>query len=338
MKTLALALSFLSLWAFPAWAQNAPEQKESPESSEEISGPREQIIENLLSFSGESEEQLEQLIQEARRLKAPEQTLREARLLFYLSRGDEAGLALLAAEYAQTGELFKESDSQLFTQRNDWLGMIEFLQAVRARRAGDEARFEKGIKEAFWLSPAHSSAFAPFLERHHKRKALALVQIQPTLSLKSVNQKTESFAQWKKDKKALVFHFWSPWSLDCEKSLHDFLLTKRALAEHDIAVISVIVQPTAQLKKETPAFLRRYNLSPDEQFYDNKEPSLVNLLHIQMLPAMTLITPTGKVLFSGSPDEPEFWEQLQEISPQIKRPSNLTDSPLSAPPSAPPLP
>lgn len=284
----------------------------------------EDAIENLLNYAG-NELGLEKLIQEARKDKIAEQTLREARLLFYIKHKDEAGLSLLAAEYIKTGVLFKESESQLFSQTNDWLGIIEFLKSIRARRAGNTAEFKHGITQAFWLSPANSWIFAPFLERHHRRLALQDIRINENKSFTNVSGDTKTLGTWLQEKKALALYFWSPWSMDCIESMHSYLQTKRTLQENGIHVISIIVQPTEQLRKETPSFLKRYNISAHEQFYDDKEDSLVKNLQIQSLPSLSLIKDKGKFVFSGRLDEPELWEQLLLISPKIQRTYFPTD-------------
>jgi hypothetical protein len=45
------------------------------------------------------------------------------------------------------------------------------------------------------------------------------------------------------------------------------------------------------------------------------------LLEIDSIPRMVLLTPEGKILFNGHPEDPALWEALAKIDAAIKKPS-----------------
>ena len=61
--------------------------------------------------------------------------------------------------------------------KEDWLAVIEYVQAIAALKKGDKAAFKTHITEAFWLSPRQASAFAPHIDRMRLEEAMRAVKI-----------------------------------------------------------------------------------------------------------------------------------------------------------------
>ncbi len=280
---------------------------------------KDQFTDALMTYSGEPEG-LPPLIEAGRKAGVPEQTIREALYAYFLESRDESGLASLAESFLAARDYYKESDSELFSHKDDWLGAVAFLQAIKKRRAGDLKGFEDGVKTAFWLSPKQAAEFAPCIEKHQTRLALQQLTVSPDFRLAAPSGKHVSFKQWRKGAKAVIFHFWSPWSMECAHSLPDYKTTKKALKDRGFKIVSVVVQPTQKLRAELPAFLRRMNLSPEDLYYDNLDNSLSGQLRILNLPSVALVTTKGQILFCGAPQDPEFWEQLHLLDPEFLRP------------------
>lgn len=283
------------------------------------SGLKEESVKVLMSYDGEPEK-FSRLVEAARRLDVPEQTLREARFFFCLQNQDERGLAALADEFAVTLPSFREQDSELCSSKRDWLAVIAFVRGIQKRLAGDDEGFERGMKQAFWLSPRQATAFAPFVHKHQVRQVLRHERIEKNFSLTSVSGSRSTFSQWRKGSKGVVFHFISLWDKRCDEHMPDFIETRKVLEEHGFIVISVVVQSAEKIKLELPNYLKRIKMRQEDLYYDLPRNSLAGRLCIEALPAMALVNSKGKILFSGIPDEPEFWEKLQELNPDIKRP------------------
>lgn len=294
-------------------------QEDTVASYSPSAGWKEEAVRAIMAYDGD-EEHFSRLIMAARRLNIPEQTLREARLFYYLGSQDEQGLASLADEFAAQAESFKEKDSELYSRKQDWLAAVSFLQAIKKRLAGDVAGFEQGIKNAFWLSPRQSALFSPFVYKHHVREVLDREKISDSFALSSITGESGNFSQWKADHKGVIFHFISLWNKECAEAMPDFLEAKKELSLHGFKVITVIVQSPEKIKMELPNYLLRTKLPPDDLYYDLPENSLAGRLCVEKLPSMALVSSSGKVLFSGRPNESEFWEKLHKLSPSLKRP------------------
>lgn len=282
-------------------------------------GWKEEAVRAIMAYDGE-EEHFSRLIMAARRSNIPEQTLREARLFYYLGSQDEQGLASLADEFAAQAEGFKEKDSELYSRKQDWLATVSFLQAIKKRVAGDVVGFEQGIKNAFWLSPRQAAIFSPFVYKHHVRGVLDREKISDSFALSSITGESGNFSLWKAKHKGVIFHFISLWNKGCVEAMPDFLETKRELNLHGFKVITVIVQSPENIKMELPNYLLRTKLPPDDLYYDLPENSLAGRLCVEKLPSMALVSSSGKILFSGRPNESEFWKKLHKLNPSLKRP------------------
>ena len=283
------------------------------------SGLKEASVKVIMGYNGDPEK-FSRLITAARKLNVSEQTLREARFFYSLENQDETGLAALADEFRTVRDHFNERDSELYSRKEDWLAVVAFVRAIKKRLAGDDAGFERGMKQAFWLSPRQASAFAPFVHKHQIRLALRRQKIKDDLSLTSVGGQKVSFEKWKKNHKGVIFHFVSLWNKQCAEVMPDFIETRKELCQQGFKVISVIVQPGESAQKELPEFLRRTRMPQEDLYYDLQEHSLAGRLCVEKLPAMALVNSRGKILFCGMPSEPEFWDKLRELDPDMKRP------------------
>lgn len=282
-------------------------------------GWKEEAVRAIMAYDGD-EEHFSRLIMAARRLNIAEQTLREARLFYYLGSQDEQGLASLADEFSAEAEKFKEKDSELYSRKQDWLAAVSFLQAIKKRLSGDTEGFEERIKNAFWLSPRQAALFSPFVYKHHVRLVLDREKISDSFALFSITGESGNFSKWKAKYKGVIFHFISLWNKECAEAMPDFLETKKELNLHGFKVITVIVQSPEKIKMELPNYLRRTKLPPDDLYYDLQENSLAGRLCVEKLPSMALVSSSGKVLFSGRPNESEFWKKLHKLNPSLKRP------------------
>ncbi|MEP4079532.1 TlpA family protein disulfide reductase [Haloferula sp.] len=283
--------------------------------------PLQAAIELMLS-ERESPEALDSAIKDALMQGAGEQAALEARFLFHVDRGEDDSLAKLAPEFLARRDKFKLSESEIFGVNEDWLAVVEYVQAIAALKQSDHAAFKKHITEAFWLSPRQGVAFAPHIERLRLDEAMEKLRIDFSKSYTSMKGDKLTLSSIIEGKKALILHFWSPWSRECEASIGDFITSANELIKNDIAVVSVIEEVSPEVISDTEAIFSEVSTTPPGVWiHDPDKASLSQQLRIQNVPMMVLIGLDGKVMFNGHPSEKHLWERLQSISPKIKRPS-----------------
>jgi hypothetical protein len=124
-----------------------------------------------------------------------------------------------------------------------------------------------------------------------------------------------------KDKKAMLLHFWSPASKECEASLPDFLVTAKALGENGVAMVSLLPENPPEILTKAREMIRPLGMNPPGAWLiDQKENPLARELRVQVLPVFILLSNEGRVLFNGDPTDDGLWDALKKIDPQIIRP------------------
>jgi hypothetical protein len=311
--------ALLLLTAAAAIAQE-PKAKPEEESSDSLP-PKKAALERMLSERG-TEAELEAAIAKAQELGVGDQAALEARFLYHVDRQEDDKLAAMLPEFQKRKSTFKLEESEIFAVREDWLAVVEYVEAIAALRKNDRDGFKKHITEAFWLSPRQGSAFAPHIDRLRMDEAMRDVKIEPTTKLASLFAGEEvELAALTKDKKALLLHFWSPWNRECEASMPDFKVTATELQKHGIAVASLLADSTPDAIKDAKDIAADLGTPPPGAWLvDREKDSLHRLLRIQSVPSMVLVSSEGRVLFNGHPSEDRLWEALTKLAPDIKRP------------------
>jgi hypothetical protein len=265
-----------------------------------------------------------------------EQAIIEARFLSLIDRADYAGIAKLVPDLETRNASFELKDSAIFATTEEWLAVVQYARALAALEQDDKAAFKKHITEAFWLSPRQGAIFGPHIERLRLKEAMSRVRIDFQRSF--INEETGQPVTLKAvagDSTHLLFHFWSPWSRECEINLPDFIATSKELARNDVAVASVLAEPDPAAVPDAGNFRSNITekISVTWLIDDNTAPT-TQLLRIQNLPTMVLADTNGSILFNGHPSDPELWSALQKVAPNVVRPAvDAADPPSLLPPS-----
>jgi hypothetical protein len=310
------SLAFLLLAGYGLAQEPKPE--EDPYAS---LPPQRAALERMLSERGPSAT-FEAAVTKAREQGVGEQAILEATFLYHVDRREDDKLAAMLPEFLKRRDSFKIDESEIFAVREDWLAVVEYVQAIAALLKDDRDGFKKHITEAFWLSPRQGSAFAPHIDRLRLDEAMRGVKIDPATALAPMSGGAPvALSSLMKDRKALLFHFWSPWSRECEESMPDFKTTALQLGKHGIAVASLLFEATPDAVADARKIVGALGTPPPGAWLvDRDKDSLHRMLRIQSVPSMVLVSPEGRVLFNGHPSEDRLWEALAALAPEVKRP------------------
>ncbi|MCH7228994.1 TlpA family protein disulfide reductase [Haloferula sp. A504] len=285
------------------------------------STPLDEAVETMLSVR-ESDARLEEAIADARKLGAGTQAVIEARFLYHVDRREDAQLAAMLPAMLEQADRFRIEESRIFAFEEDWLAVVEYVKAIAALEKGDRAGFKKHITEAFWLSPRQGAAFAPHIERVRLTEAMKRIRVDFELGLTDLNGRPASLGQLRGESKAVLLHFFSPWSRECEEGLDDLRSVAGELGKHGIPVIGIVGEGGAEAVAETSDLLATLKEpAPGAWLVDHPENPLARLLRIQSAPTMILVDKSGRVLFNGHPSDEQLWKDLSEIAPGCKRPA-----------------
>lgn len=280
-----------------------------------------EAVETMLS-ARESPARLEQAIRKARELGATDQAVLEARFLFHVDRREEAKLVAMLPEMLERASRFKLAESEIFAVEEDWLAVLEYVKALAALEKDDLDGFKKHITEAFWLSPGQGAAFAPHIERVRMKEAMKKVRVDDRLPLADLNGARVTLGGLRGDSKAMLLHFFSPWSRECEDSIDDLRAVADELAKHDLPVIGVVGEAGGPMVDDTLELLGSLDRpAPGKWVVDHPESPLSRLLRVTSAPTMVLVDDGGRVLFNGHPSDDRLWEKLSRLAPGLDRPA-----------------
>ncbi len=306
MRSSAAVLTLLAI-ATTALAQ--PEQS-----------AREIALDNLLSERGSLKE-FEAVAAAAREKGIAAQAILEARFLFHVDRREDEDIAAMLPEFLAGRDRFNIGDSAIFGVKEDWLAVVEYVQAIASLKKGDKDGFKSHITEAFWLSPRQASAFAPHIDRMRLEEAMRQVRIDFETQLTDLDGKPVSLKELSAGNKAMLLHFWSPTSPGSEASLPDYAATAKALGGKGLAMVSIMPgEPPAVLTAARALFAAPGSRPPGAWLADRTENPLARELRVQALPVFVLVSNEGRVLFNGEPADDGFWDALKAIDPLLARP------------------
>ncbi len=282
---------------------------------------REVALDNLLS-ERRSVVELDKVIAEARKNGVSEQSILEARFLYHVDQQEDEAIAAMLPDFLKQREQFKIADSAIFSVEEDWLAVIEYVQAIDSLKKGDKDAFKKHITEAFWLSPRQASAFAPHIERLRLEESMSSVKIDFDARMAKLSgDKAVSLSSLMEGKKAMVLHFWSPSSRESEASLPDFAIAAKALEAAGVAMVSVLPENSPKTVADARAMIARTPGGlPGAWLVAGDGSPLARKLRVQILPTFVLVSKDGGVLFNGEPDDDVLWQALAEIDSSIVRP------------------
>jgi hypothetical protein len=308
-----MALSCLRLIAQPTL--------ETPALEGAAATARQAAIDRLLS-ERESLTAFDLAIAEARKNTISEQAILEAKFLYHVDHFEDDAIAKLLPEFLKMNESFKLENSVIFSVKEDWLAVVEYVRAIDSIKQGDAAAFKNHITEAFWLSPKQATAFAPQIDKIRLDEAMRSVKIDFSRQFKALsNGNTTELSSLIKDHKAMLFHFWSPRSRDCESILSDFMATLTALNGKNIAAVSFVSGENEKFATEASAILKPLSSTLSGSWLvDDQTNPLSRELRIQEMPQVVIIATEGSVLYNGSPGDDGFWAALQKIDSRIIRP------------------
>lgn len=270
----------------------------------------------------ESPAALQRAVEKARAAGVVPQQIFEARFLFLVDQSDDDGLIALLPEFEKLNQPYKPNDSAIFSTEEDWLAIGSYLKALAALKRGDKPAFKQHITEAFWLSPSQGAAFAPHIEKLRLADAMSALKLDLAAEFKTIDGKeTQSLKKIIGDKKALLLHFWSPWSDSGDDGMADFKATAKVLADAGVAVASVLPDASPKLVADAAEVLKGLGAKPPGAWIaDVRDKTLHRSLRVRGYPTMVLVAPDGAILCNANPADDALWTALRKVVPELRRP------------------
>lgn len=312
MKLLICAL-FLSLSQLAMHAQ-AP-AAETPPAAASV------LMQQLFSESTTLEE-LQELAKEANKIGVPRQQIIEAKLVWGLRHQHTAFLVKILPEVEILASSFDAANAAALPDVSTVKSFISYIKALKAGEEKDEEGFKQNILEAIWLSPRQASVFLQAVEKFRLEAKMASLVVDLKIPVTTSKGETTTLHDVLGGKKALLVDFWASWCGPCMQLMPELQKKAAALADHGIVVAAMNKDdstPGASAESIAERVREEQNAALP-WLVEPAERPFTKLFDLATIPRMILITPEGKVLFNGHPQDPALWAVLKKVDPTIEAP------------------
>ncbi len=267
-----------------------------------------------------TEEELQTLAKEANKAGVLRQQIIEAKLVWGLRHQSTAFLVKILPEVEILAGSFDPASAAALPNVDTVKGLIAYIKALRAGEAQDAAGFKQNILEAIWLSPQQAPVFTQAIEKFRREAKMASLILDLKTPLTTSTGEATTLHDQLGGKKALLVDFWASWCGPCMALMPALKEKAAALSSHGIVVVAMnkddeSAEATAERIRQEQNATLPWLVEPAERPY-------TKMLEVETIPRMILISPEGKVLFNGHPEDPALWVALKKVDPTIEAPAH----------------
>ena len=271
-------------------------------------------------FSEEmSEAELQTLAKEANKAGVPRQQIIEAKLVWGLRHQDTPFLLKILPEIEILATSFDPALAAALPNIDAVKAFIAYIKALQAGESKDADGYKRNILEAIWLNPKQAAVFIQSIDKFQRETKMAELVIDLKTPLTTSMGEATTLHDQLGGKKALLLDFWASWCGPCMNLMPALKKKAATLSTHGIVVAALNkddenAEATAErIRGEQNATLP-WLVEPPERPY-------TKALEIDTIPRMILLSPEGKVLFNGHPEDPALWVALKKLDPAIAPPA-----------------
>lgn len=287
-------------------------------SKEEALASAQALLQRLFS-ADISEQQLQELAKEANQLGVPRQQIIEAKLVWGLRHQDSAFLVKILPEVEILASSFDSASAAAMPTAEAVTAFVAYIKALKAGDAGDAAGFKQNILEAIWLNPQQAPVFLQTIEKVRREQKMSNLVADLKIPLTTSMGEATTLHDQLAGKKALLVDFWASWCGPCMQLMPALKKKAEHLSSHGIVVAGMNKDDeNAEAKAES---LRKELGTTMPWLVEPADRPYTKAFETETIPRMVLLTPEGKVLFNGHPEDPALWIALKKIDPAIEPPA-----------------
>lgn len=287
--------------------------------AEDFAARGQALVKKLFADHATAEELLA-LTKEANKAGVPRQQIIEAKLVWGLRHQEIPFLIKILPEVEILASSFDPASAAAIPNADTLKAFIAYIKAQKAAEAHDAEGFKKNILEAIWLGPQQAPVFLQAMEKYRLEAKMAALVIDLKIPLTTSAGEATTLHDVLGGQKALLVDFWASWCGPCMALMPALKQKAEALSSHGIVVAAM--NKDDERAEATAERIRQEQNAKLPWLVEPAERPFTNALEVATIPRMVLISPEGKVLFNGHPEDPELWVALKKIDPTIEPPAH----------------
>jgi thiol-disulfide isomerase/thioredoxin len=303
---------------FGVQAQSAGDEAAQSQAEAQAQAAAKAMVQRLFAQES-SEESMLAMAKEAGRAGIPRQQVIEAKLVWGLRHQNMDFLIKILPEVEILATSFDPASAAAMPNAEAVKGFAAYIRAHKAGVAKDEAGFKQNILEAVWLNPQQAPVFAQAIDKHRLEAKMAALVVDLKAPLTNSMGEATTLQDQLGGGKALLLDFWASWCGPCMQLMPALKKKAAALSAHGVVVAAMNkddadAEATAERVRLEQRAVFPWLIEPPERPYSKA-------LDISTIPRVILLSPEGKVLFNGHPEDPALWVALKKIDPAIEAPA-----------------
>lgn len=267
-----------------------------------------------------TEIELQALAKEANKAGIPRQQIIEAKLVWGLRHQNTAFLVKMLPEAEILASSFDPASSAALQTAEAVKGFIAYIKALKAADEKDADGFKQHILEAIWINPQQAPVFLQSIEKFRREAKIGTLIADLSIPLTTSVGEATTLHDLLAGRKALLLDFWASWCGPCMNLMPSLKKKAAALSSHGI-VVAAMNKDDADAES-TAERIRKEQNADFPWLVEPAERPYTKLFEIDSIPRMILLSPTGKVLFNGHPEDPALWIALKKIDPTVEVPAH----------------
>lgn len=265
-------------------------------------------------------EQLQAAAKEANKAGVPRQQVIEARLVWGLRNQDTDFLIKILPEVEILASSFDPANAAAIPNVESITSFVSYIKALKAGNGGDEAGFKQHILEAIWLNPKQAPVFIQSIDKFRREAKMESLAVDLKIPLTTSTGEATTLHDQLGGKKALLLDFWASWCGPCMNLMPALRKKAATLSAHGVVVAAMNkddenAEATAERIRQEQNATLPWLVEPADRPY-------TKAFEIDSIPRMILLSPEGKVLFNGHPEDPALWAALKKIDAAIEAPKD----------------
>ena len=306
-------LAIIALLSVSAVAQVGPLTPAEP--SEEAQDALQSLFDPQLDGNGFSA-----ALKAASDSNIPQQVILEAQVIRHVFREPStenaaASLAMLSS-LLDLDEGYDPGISPVFDSADEARAVVSYGNAVAAYEKGNIETMKKDITEAFWLHPEQAAVFGQLVTKYKTRLRMESLEVELERPITDYEGNETTLKKQIGDNKALLLDFWASWCGPCIQLMPALKEKAEYLKDFDVVVAGMNTDQQDGLSHAKR--LREEQGFTTPWLCDSRLAPLQADLEIDSIPRMVLISPEGKILFNGHPEDPELWTALRKVAGNLK--------------------